>query len=619
MNHSSLFLRHIAYKLRTEIVQMTTRAGSGHPTTACTLADMIAVLFLEITTHADDIVLSSGHAVPVIYAVYAVCGKISVSELAGYRTFGSVLEGHPTPRFPFIAQATGSLGQGLSIGLGKALMYKRKDCRGKIFVIMGDSEFAEGSNWEACAVAAQYKTHELVAVINCDSLGQSTTVLQGMQSDGIVLKMNAFGWHTFICDGHDVHALEQALTHAREYTAGPSAVVMKTVKGFGLPNAGKQGYHGKPFSQQELPAVLDYLAQRAGEAAVYEGSEVAMCPVMQVHKQLSDQEPDDAYAFYCTPQQYGFVQPEKPLATRYAYGHALAHLGAQYEKMIVFDAEVKNSTYAELFEKAYPENFYQAFIAEQNMVGMALGVAVMGYIPFASTFAAFMTRAYDQIRMAALSRAPVRLCGSHAGVSIGQDGPSQMGLEDIAMMRTIPHSVIFYPCDAVSTYACVQLMIQYTHGVSYLRTTRSQTPQVYQVSHTFYIGGCTVLQKSEHDVTCIIAAGITVFEALQAYQKLADEGLFVCVIDCYSIKPLPYEELYAQAVRCHKKVITVEDHYRSGGLGEAVSAALADKDVAVRSLAVDKIPRSGQPQELLTYQQIDAQAIIAAVHRIIHL
>ena len=613
MKPSQQFLEHSAYTIRVDSVRATTQAGSGHATSALSAADLLAGLFFYSMGPEDHFILSKGHAAPGLYAAFKVLGLITDQELMGLRTFDSVLEGHPTPRSPYIEVATGSLGQGLSIGAGQALAQKLDKKNNTIYVMLGDSELTEGSNWEAAEIAAYYQLNNLVAVLDCNRWGQSTATIEGHDLERYSSKFEAFGWNTFVIDGHNMHAIMQALDHVKQLdTNQPTIIIAKTFKGYGLNGTieDHNGYHGKAFSTEELPELLERLQQRFLDAHSYQ--------------------PTQSEREYSVTRSGAFVRKNKPplpkcivpvlgesptqkMATRKAYGQALVALGAVCSEVVSLDAEVKNSTFAELFEQKYPERFFQCFIAEQNMISMGVGFFVRGKIPFISTFAAFFTRAHDQIRMAAIGRAALRLVGSHAGVSIGQDGPSQMGLEDIALMRGLPESIILYPCDRVSTYKCVELMANYHAGISYLRTTRSETPVIYSIEESFEIGGYKILKQSDHDVVCVVAAGITVFEALEAYKVLAQEDIFISVLDCYSIKPLPTKALRDLVQKSHGRVITVEDHYRQGGLGEAISYELRNNNVTIQCLAVNKLPRSGTGPELCAFEEIDAQAIIKAV------
>lgn len=620
MDHSISpdILRVRACNLRKDVVRATTAAGSGHPTSAASAADLLSVLFFS-SMHLDPnnfksplndrFVLSKGHAAPVLYAVWKQLGAISDEELLTLRTFNSPLEGHPTSRFCRNEAATGSLGQGLSIGAGMACALKADKSPARVFVLLGDSELAEGSNWEAVHIAVHYKLDNLIAIVDVNRLGQRGETIEGHDLAAYERIFAAFGWKTSTVDGHDIPAIQKAFDALLEAPAGaPSVLLAQTIKGYGLgPDVeDKNGFHGKAFSPEQAKQLLERL----------NCPELATLPpcVRMAHLCSSGQnEPYPVFARFEGKALQASYERETLVATRRAYGEALAQIGALDNRIIALDAEVKNSTYSEIFEKAFPERFYECFIAEQNMIGMGVGFASRGKIPFCSTFASFLTRAHDQIRMAAIGKVPVRCVGSHAGVSIGQDGPSQMGLEDIALFRALPESIVLYPCDAVSTAACVDLMARYNAGVSYLRLTRSETPVYYAADREFTLGGYHVLRSFPFDRCCIVTAGITVFEALKAADLLQDQGIEVRVIDCYSIKPLPVDALAREIQDCNGCLVTVEDHYRAGGLGEALVSALPALDFKTHILAVTQLPRSGIPQELMAYAEIDAHAIVKAV------
>lgn len=608
-------LKRVAYDLRVNSLKMTSQAGSGHPTSCLSAADIVAVLFFYAmhfdprnfeNPSNDRFILSKGHAAPLLYAVWKELGLISQQDLVTYRDINSVIEGHPTYRFKYTEAATGSLGQGLSIAAGMAMSAFLHGQDFYTYCLLGDMETVEGSVWEAAEIAAYYKLHRLVAILDANRLGQSTATVEEWDINAYARKFEAFGWQAFLVDGHNIHELMLAFDQARRIPDKPIIIVARTIKGYGVEQAAnKQGYHGKAFSQEELPEILKHLDEEFADR----GSE----------KLLTEWEPNLPEHIDTPQEPVGFTMPPcsfevgKKLATRKAYGKALAAAGTVAKRLIVLDAEVKNSTYAEVFEQHFPNRFIQCFIAEQNMVGMAVGLAKRNNIPFASTFSVFFTRAFDQIRMAALSNAPLRLCGSHAGVSIGQDGPSQMGLEDIAMMRTIAGSVILYPCDAVSTYHCVGLMLNHHSSISYLRTTRMDTPIIYPNNETFEIGGCKILRESDQDKACIAAAGVTVHEALKAYDILSQKRVFISVIDLYSVKPFNKEVVIKQAMKSDTHLIIVEDHYQEGGIGDAVKSALVNEPITIHSLAVTKLPRSGKPEALLAWTGIDAQAIAQKV------
>jgi transketolase len=604
------FLEHQAYELRRFSLLATTKAGSGHLTSCLSAADLVAALFFhamqfdacnpdKVTN--DRFILSKGHAAPVLYAAWALAGVISEEELLTLRQFDSVLEGHPTPRFKYTEAATGSLGQGLSIGLGFGLSARLGEPF-YTYVLMGDSEVSEGSIWEAAELASYYKLDNVIALLDVNRLGQSGQTMSGHHVDQYSAKFVAFGWHVIVVDGHDMAEIVAALDVARTVKYKPTIIIAKTYKGYGLSLVeDKEGFHGKALPALELPVLLKDLADRFPQAAAYKKKlPVLNCQPAPTRSCQAVQLPVPTY------------KKDALMATRKAYGQALTALGAVSPQVVALDAEVKNSTYAELFEQAFPERFFQCFIAEQNMVSMGVGFNKLGHIPFISTFGVFFTRAYDQIRLAAIGRAALRLVGSHAGVSIGEDGPSQMALEDIAIMRALPASIVLYPSDAVSTYKLVNIMTNYHAGISYLRTTRSETPVIYDNSEEFQIGGMKVVRTSDYAQVTILAAGITLFEAISAHQALKQAGINSTVIDCYSIKPLDVTGILAEVKKTGNKLVVVEDHYLEGGLGEAVAYALRNHDITISCLAVTKLPRSGSPEALRRFEEIDATAIVEA-------
>lgn len=620
------FIKHTAYQMRVSILKMTSAAGSGHPTSALSAADIVATLFLHTmkfdlsnpnNPNNDRFILSKGHASPVLYAVYKELGVLTEKDLLTYRDFDSILEGHPTPRFAWSEAATGSLGQGLSIGLGMALTARLDKRNFYSFVLLGDSECAEGSVWEAVELAAYYKVDNLIAILDENRLGQSTETMYGHNSQKYEKKFQAFGWKTFTVYGHDVQELITVFDQAKKVQGQPVIIIAKTYKGFGVTEAeDAMGYHGKAFSKEELPKILDSLKIRFSDAvpAVDYAWEQTIPDYIRSEQKAESLSKRKQIIPIQLPQPT--YKKDEKIKTRQVYGQALAVLGFESSNVVSLDAEVKNSTYAEIFEQAHPERFFQCFIAEQNMIGMSVGMNARGKIAFASTFACFLTRAFDQIRMAAIGRSCLRICGSHAGVSIGQDGPSQMGLEDIAMMRTIPNSIVLYPSEAISAYKCVELMANYNDGISYLRTTRMATSVLYDSQEEFVIGGCKVLKESNQDVCCIVAAGVTLHEALKAHELLKKENILISVIDAYSIKPLDAATIKQTAYAANNHIITVEDHYLEGGLGQAVTYELKNTGIVIECLAVEKMARSGTPEKLMAYEKIDATAITAAVRKI---
>jgi transketolase len=615
-NRLKKFLEFKAYQLRLKSLLMTSKAGSGHPTSCLSAADLVVALFFYAmkfdpadrnNPDNDRFVLSKGHAAPLLYAVWHELGRVSESELYTYRQFESVLEGHPTRRFEFSEAATGSLGIGLSIGAGIALSAQMDKRDFKTYVLLGDSELSEGSIWEAAEIASYYKLNNLIALVDCNRLGQTGETMHGHHIERYAAKFEAFGWHVLSVDGHDMTQIMGVLDKARQSII-PCILLAKTIKGYGLEQVeNKNGFHGKAFAQTEVNTLEQELAHRFPRATEFDDKTYTWQP--QLPAQTS-KETDSCIGVSARTPRYTLGQM---VATRRAYGKALEEVGGVCSQVVSLDAEVKNSTFAQIFEESYPERFIQCFIAEQNMVGMGVGLQSRGKIPYISTFAAFFARAYDQLRMAAISECPLRCCGSHAGVSIGQDGPSQMGLEDIAYMSALPNSVILYPCDAVSTYHLVNQMLEYNQGISYLRTTRPETPVIYDNKEEFIIGGCKVLRSSKQDSICVVAAGITIFEALKAYETLAREGIYISVIDLYSVKPLDKNTVLSIARASGNKVITVEDHYLQGGIGSQVCYALRNESIHITCLAVTALPRSGKPQELMAWVGIDADAIIKAV------
>jgi len=604
-------LEKLAKLIRYFILASTTEAGSGHPTSSLSATDlMTALLFggffrfdVEQPGHPnnDRLIFSKGHASPLFYALWAASGKLSEQELLTMRKFGSPLEGHPTVAFPYVEAATGSLGQGLSIGLGMALNAKYLDkLPYRVFVLLGDSEMSEGSQWEALQLAAHYELDNLIGIIDVNRLGQRGETMYGHNIDAYKKRISSFGWKTEVIDGHDFKQIISTYKKALRTKDKPVMIIARTIKGKGVSFLeDMNGWHGKALNKEQY------------EQALKELGEIDKTIVGKISG-TDDMKPDKS-----TPQKVGEVvyPQDKMVATRKAYGNALKRIYPQFPDIVVLDAEVSNSTYSEIFQQAYPERFFEMYIAEQNMVGTALGLQCRGKTPFVSTFAAFFTRAFDQIRMSQYSNANIKFSGSHAGVSIGEDGPSQMGLEDIAMFRTILDSVVLYPSDAVSTEKLVGEAAQHM-GIVYIRTTRKNTPILYNNKEEFPIGGSKVLRKTDSDTATVIAAGITLHEALQAYEEMKMEGIFIRVIDLYSIKPLDRSTIQ-EAVHDTKAIITVEDHFAEGGLGEAVKSLLDTFAIPIYSLAVRKMPKSGKPGELLDYEEISKDAIIKKIKEIL--
>ncbi|MBX9390374.1 transketolase [Streptomonospora halotolerans] len=603
-------LTELAQQLRVDAVRAADAAGSGHPTSSMSAADLIAVLAadhlrydFDAPDHSgnDHLIFSKGHASPLLYALYKACGAISDDELLRYRKLGSPLEGHPTPRLPWVDVATGSLGQGLPIGAGIALAGARFDrLPYRVWVLCGDSELAEGSVWEALEYAGQERLANLTAILDINRLGQRGPTRHGWDLDAYRRRVAAFGWHTIEVDGHDPEAIDAAYREARETTDRPTAVIARTVKGQGVSGvADKEGAHGKP-----VPDAEEAIAELGGRRDLR----------IEVARPTSggvSQRPGG------TQVELPVYQPGEEVATRDAFGKAVAALGDGRPDVVVLDGEVADSTRAKAFAEAHPDRFVELYIAEQQLVATAVGLQVRGYTPYAATFAAFFSRAYDFVRMAAVSGADINLVGSHAGVSIGEDGPSQMGLEDIASLRAVHNSVVLHPCDANSTARLTAGMAEH-RGVSYLRTLRGETPVLYGPDEGFYIGGSKVLRSSAQDRATVVAAGATVHEALRAADALAADGIAVRVIDAYSIKPVDAATLRA-AARETGRVVTVEDHWPEGGLGDAVLDVFADTRTMPRTmkLAVSGMPASATPEEQRREAGIDAGAIEAAVRGIL--
>jgi transketolase len=606
-------LVNVATRLRIDSVRSTSEAGSGHPTSCCSAADLLAALFfaeLRFDPHdphhpgSDRFILSKGHAAPILYAAWAESGAFDRAELMTLREIGSDLEGHPTPRLPFVDVATGSLGQGVCAAVGSALNARRIGSDYRTYVLLGDGESAEGSVWEAADIGSFDGLDNLCAITDVNGLGQSRATMWRHDLEQFAKRWRAFGWNAIVIDGHDLNQILDAYAEARATRGRPTMIVAGTVKGKGISFVeGKDNWHGKAFKKGEE---LDRALAELQSQFVPEPSNVDLAA--RIPKPAS--RPADAPApGPVAPPDY---EMGDQVATREAYGAALAKLGAADQRIVVLDADVKNSTFSDKFEKVFPNRFYQNFIAEQVMVGSAMGLAARGAIPFPSTFACFLTRAADFIRMAAISNVNVKLAGSHAGISIGEDGPSQMALEDLAMFRAQPNYAVVYPSDAVSTERLVAAMAS-RPGPAYMRTSRPKTAVIYGKDETFEIGGLKVLRTSSGDVATVVAAGVTLFEALKAYDELQASGVSIRVIDLYSLQPIAKADLVAAGLATKGQIITVEDHYASGGIGDAVSEAVGEAGVRVHRIAVREIPRSGTPAELLDRYGISAKHIIEAV------
>ena len=602
-------LRELGQQFRVDSIRPAAVAKSGHPTSGMSAADLMAVLvanhlrydFGDPKNAANDrLIFSKGHASTLYYAILRAVGAISDEELLTYRKFGSMLEGHPTPIIPWVDVATGSLGQGLPIGVGMGLAAKFLDrLPSHVWVLCGDSEMAEGSMWEAFEHASHYELDNLTAIIDVNRLGQRGETMIGWNTGVYVERARAFGWNAIEVDGHEVEEIDRAYKQAQEVKGRPTVIVARTIKGKGVKAVeDKDGWHGKPLDDPD--------------AAIEE-----LGGIRNIHVDVTKPDPAEPHTFPNGPLELPRYELGQEVATRKAYGEALAALGTARGDVVALDGEVSNSTFAEIFKQAHPDRFFEMYIAEQQLIAAAVGLHARGWNAFGSTFAAFFSRAYDFVRMAAISRVNLRLAGSHAGVSIGEDGPSQMALEDIASLRAIHSSVVLHPCDANQTAKLVAEMAD-TEGIVFLRTLRPNTPVIYGPDEEFEVGGSKVIRSSEDDNVTIVGIGVTVHEALEAAATLDEEGISARVIDAYSVKPIDADTLQA-AAEATGRIITVEDHFPEGGLGDAVLAALAEKDEHphVLKLAVREMPRSGKPDELLNAYGIDAEHIAAAARQLV--
>ena len=602
-------LRELGQQFRVDSIRPAAVAKSGHPTSGMSAADLMAVLvanhlrydFGDPKNAANDrLIFSKGHASTLYYAILRAVGAISDEELLTYRKFGSMLEGHPTPIIPWVDVATGSLGQGLPIGVGMGLAAKYLDrLPSHVWVLCGDSEMAEGSMWEAFEHASHYELDNLTAIIDVNRLGQRGETMIGWNTGVYVERARAFGWNAIEVDGHEVEEIDRAYKQAQEVKGRPTVIVARTIKGKGVKAVeDKDGWHGKPLDDPD--------------AAIEE-----LGGIRNIHVDVTKPDPAEPHTFPNGPLELPRYELGQEVATRKAYGEALAALGTARGDVVALDGEVSNSTFAEIFKQVHPDRFFEMYIAEQQLIAAAVGLHARGWNAFGSTFAAFFSRAYDFVRMAAISRVNLRLAGSHAGVSIGEDGPSQMALEDIASLRAIHSSVVLHPCDANQTAKLVAEMAD-TEGIVFLRTLRPSTPVIYGPDEAFEVGGSKVIRSSEDDNVTIVGIGVTVHEALEAAATLDEEGISARVIDAYSVKPIDADTLQA-AAEATGRIITVEDHFPEGGLGDAVLAALAEKDEHphVLKLAVREMPRSGKPDELLNAYGIDAEHIAAAARQLV--
>jgi transketolase len=603
-------LEQIANRLRIHSIEATNASKSGHPTSCASMAEIMSVLFFNTMKYSleepkgpsnDRFVLSKGHAAPVLYAAWAEAGLFPLSDLLNLRKIDSDLEGHPTPRLNFIDVATGSLGQGLSVAAGMAYVGKYIDKADyRVYCLIGDGESAEGSIWEALNFASYYKLDNLVAIFDVNRLGQSEATSLGHHTEIYDARLKAFGFETQVVDGHSVADLVKTFDHFANVKGKPQALIAKTFKGQGFPGiADKDNWHGKPLGDksESVLATLKTLVNGAAHPHVHHPT--ISVPKVDLSVQLSE------------PPAYTLGEK---IATRQTYGLALVKLGKTNPRVIALDGDTKNSTFSETYKKAFPDRYVECFIAEQNLVGVAIGLGCRGRtIPFVSTFAAFFSRTFDQLRMGAISQANIKCVGSHCGVSIGEDGPSQMALEDIAMFRSIPGCTVFYPCDAVSTERSIELAAQ-KHGIAFVRTSRPATSVVYPNETVFEVGKAHVLKSHGPEDKCLlIGAGVTLHEALTAAETLRSQGIKVRVLDPFTIKPLDVDSIVRNASEANNNVIVIEDHYPEGGIGDAVASAIAGKGIRMTHLAVEEIPRSGPPTVLLEKYGISHKNIVDAV------
>lgn len=607
-------LRNKATTLRIESIRATSESGTGHPTSCCSAADIVAALFFSVMRYDpknprnpnnDRFVLSKGHAAPLLYAAWAEAGLFDPRELTKLRTLKSDLEGHPTPRLPFVDVATGSLGQGLAAGVGLALNAKKIEKTGyRTYVLMGDGESVEGSVWEAVELARQFKLDNLCAIVDVNRLGQSDPTMLQHDMTAYKSRWAGFGWNAIVVDGHNHAALLKAFAAAAKTKGRPTVLLAKTFKGKGISFAeNKADWHGKALKKgEESQKAIDELTRQIKPTTTVATFKIPSVPSRSAKP--------------AKPMAPPVYKLGDMVATREAFGAALAALGEANASVVALDADVKNSTFTDKFGKQFPDRFFENFIAEQNMLGAAIGLAATGKIPFVATFAAFLTRAYDFIRMAAISQSNIKLVGTHVGVSIGEDGPSQMGLEDIAMMAAQPGVVVLYPSDAVCAYKLVETAAAH-RGMVYIRAGRPKSPVLYGHDETFKIGGCKVLRQSASDQLTIVAAGVTLFEALKAHEQLKSAGIPVRVIDLYSVAPIDRLTLLESARATKNRMLTVEDHYAHGGLGDAVLGAVGSEGVRVQKMAVREIPHSGKPDELVDHFGLSARAIIDAVKKLV--
>jgi transketolase len=602
-------------RLRIDSIRATTAAGSGHPTSCASAAEIVSTLFFSVMRYdpkqphdaANDVfVLSKGHAAPILYAAWSEAGLFPREHLLTLREVSSDLEGHPTPRLPYVDVATGSLGQGLPAGIGIALAARMDKCDQRVYVLLGDGESAEGSVWEAAEIGSNYGIDNLCAVIDVNRLGQSGPTMLQHRMNVHKGRWEAFGWQAIVVGGHDVSALLEAFDEAKNTTGKPTVILAETLKGKGMDGyEDKEGWHGRPLPKDEAERVVAILEKSLT------GADDHWTPNLPDKRDVRQ-----APAVIASLTKPPYVPGGKEVATRKAFGDALQTLAKVNPRVVALDGDVKNSTHADEFLAVAPDRFFEGYIAEQNMAGMSMGLAARGKIPFASTFACFLSRAFDFVRMAAISNLNVKFCGTHVGVSIGEDGPSQMGLEDIAMFAAEPGFTVLYPSDATSAWAATMLAAEHV-GPTYIRLGRPNTPIIYGPEESFQIGKAKVVRAGNNDRVLVVAAGVTLLEALKAHDELKRSGIDIRVIDLFSIQPIDRETLLASTRVAGNKVITVEDHYVHGGLGDAVQSVLSPEGIAVYKIGITKIPHSGKPEELIEKFGISSKAILAKVRELL--
>ena len=610
-------LKHRAAKIRWLSLKTTAEAGSGHPTSCCSIAEILSGLFFKVMkydpanpgSHANDrLVLSKGHAAPALYAAWSEAGYLKEEELFELRKMGSRIEGHPMPILPFVDVATGSLGQGLSVGIGISLQQKKVvQNNARTFVILGDGEMAEGSVWEAFALASNIKTDNLMAIIDVNRLGQSRETMHGHDVRTYARKVESFGWEAIVIeDGHDIEQVIAAFEKGLNVNGKPVCIIAKTFKGGGLSSVSdKDNWHGKPI--------------KSG-AGLEEALEEVSADIMKTPPAPAIAKPEEIKGEIIEGPLKNEVEPspystEEKAATRQAVATALAALGKADPRVWVIDGDTQNSTYAQKFGELYPERFVECFIAEQNMAGVAAGLASRGLIPFAATFGAFLARAFDQIRMAALSGLKVKFIGTHAGISIGEDGPSQMALEDIAAFRTLPNGAVFYPSDATSAYACIANLAKHD-GPGYVRLSRPSTAVLYDKNEKFPIGSLKIVKKSDKPELTVVSSGVIVHEILKALESVPNKDK-IQVVDLYCIKPFPTEELKKAVAASNGNVAVFEEHAPEGGVGSAVALNLAGSISSFKHVAVTSVPKSGTPEELLRSFNLSSDKIAETLNELV--